>query len=99
VTLPVLWGPRRAAWFVVPFLVVPYLAFPALAAAGLLGGGAGAWACVGLPLAAVGGGAAALLVRDPQPPPSGRPHPAWGLMYLQYTASHLGIAVLYASVG
>jgi 4-hydroxybenzoate polyprenyltransferase len=97
VTLPILWGPRRAARFVAPFLVAPYLALPALGAAGALPGGAGAWAIVGLPLAGIGGLAGALLARDPTPPPaSGRPHPAWGLMYLQYTASHLGTAALFA---
>ena len=98
VTLPILWGPKRAARFVAPFLVAPYLALPLLAAAGLLPGGAGAWALVGLPLAAIGGVAGALLVRDPAPPASGRPHPAWGLMYLQYTASHLGTAALFAAI-
>lgn len=98
VTLPILLGPRRAAWFVAPFLVAPYLLFPALAAAGLLPGGVRAWALLGLPLAGIGGVAGALLVRDPAPPASGRPHPAWGLMYFQYTASHLGTAVLFASL-
>jgi len=98
VTLPILFGPRRAARFVAPFLVVPYLLYPAVAAAGWLPGGVGAWALLGLPLAGIGGVAGALLVRDPTPPKSGKPHPAWGLMYLQYTASHLGAAVLFASV-
>jgi 4-hydroxybenzoate polyprenyltransferase len=98
VTLPILYGPRRAAWFVAPFLVAPYAALPLLAQAGLLPGGARAWALVGLPLATMGAVAAALLVRDPLPPPSGRPHPAWGLMYLQYTFMHLGTACLFAAV-
>lgn len=98
VTLPILLGPKRAARFVAPFLVAPYLSFPALAAAGALPGGAWPWALLGLPLAAIGGVAGALLVRDPAPPASGRPHPAWGLMYLQYTASHLGTAALFAAI-
>jgi 4-hydroxybenzoate polyprenyltransferase len=98
VTLPILLGPRRAARFVAPFLVAPYLLFPLLGAARLLPGGAGPWSLVGLPLAAIGGAAGALLVRDPTPPASGRPHPAWGLMYLQYTASHLGAAAVFAGV-
>jgi 4-hydroxybenzoate polyprenyltransferase len=98
VTLPILWGPGRAARFVAPFLVAPYLLFPAVGAAGLLPGGAGPWALVGLPLAAIGGVAGALLVRNPEPPASGRPHPAWGLMYLQYTFSHLGAAAAFAAL-
>jgi hypothetical protein len=63
-----------------------------------LPGGAGAWAWLGLPLAAIGGGAGALLVRDPAPPASGRPHPAWGLMYFQYTFSHVGAAALFVAL-
>jgi 4-hydroxybenzoate polyprenyltransferase len=98
VTLPILLGPRRAARFVAPFLVVPYLLYPALAAAGALPGGALPWALLGVPLAVIGGVAGALLARDPAPPASGRPHPAWGLMYFQYTASHLGAAALFAAI-
>ena len=40
--------------------------------------------------------AAALLLKNPRPPASGRPHPAWGLMYLQLTAAHLGAAAIFA---
>jgi 4-hydroxybenzoate polyprenyltransferase len=96
VTLPILMGPRRAAWFVAPFLVVPYLLLPAFAVPGWLPGGPRAWALVGVPLAALGAVAGALLVRDPAPPASGKPHAAWGLMYLQYTASHLAAAAVFA---
>ena len=41
VTLPILLGMRRAAWFVAPFLVAPYLFYPVGAAMGWLPGGAG----------------------------------------------------------
>jgi 4-hydroxybenzoate polyprenyltransferase len=97
-TLPILWGPARAARFVAPFLVVPFALYPACAAAGLLPGGVAPWAALGGGLALVGARAAALLLRDPMPPPSGRPHPAWGLMYLQLTAAHLGAAAVFAFI-
>jgi len=99
VTLPIRWGAKRASRFVAPFLVVPFLLYPAGAAAGLLPGGIAAWATLGGLLALLGASAAALLVRDPTPPADGRPHPAWGLMYLQLTAAHLGAAVLFSLIG
>jgi hypothetical protein len=79
--------------------VGPFRGLPAWAGAGAWPGGAGAWAWVGLPLAGMGGAAGALLVRSPAPPASGRPHPAWGLMYFQYTAFHAGTAALFAAIG
>jgi 4-hydroxybenzoate polyprenyltransferase len=99
VTLPLLLGPRRAARFVAPFLVVPFLLYPVTAAAGWLPGGPAPWGLLGGSLALLGAVAAALLLKDPLPPAGGRAHPAWGLMYLQLTAAHLGAAVIFATVG
>jgi len=96
-TLPVLWGPALAARFVAPFLVVPFLLYPAAAAAGWLPGTVSRWAVLGIALAVPGAVAAAFLVRDPAPPKSGRPHPAWGLMYLQLAAAPVGAAALIVS--
>jgi len=94
-TLPLLYGPDRAARIVAPFLVLPFLALPVLAAAGALPGGVAPWAILGVPLALLGARAAQLLLRRPLPPDDGRPHPAWGLMYLQLTAAHLGTGALF----
>ena len=41
---------------------------------------------------------ATLLVRDPLPPNDGRPHKAWGLMYLQLAFAPVGAAILLAHV-
>jgi 4-hydroxybenzoate polyprenyltransferase len=98
VTLPILWGPKPAARFVAFFLVAPFLAYPPLAVAGLLPGGTTAWSILGGGLALLGATAGALLVRQPDPPSSGRPHPAWGLMYLQLAAMPIGIAVIFATL-
>ena len=97
-SLPILWGPQRAARFVAPFLVAPFVAYPLFALAGWLPGGALAWCCLGLPLALLGLRAALLLVRHPMPPEDGSPHRAWGLMYLQLTLAHLGSGVLFSLV-
>ena len=97
-TLPIIWGAGRAARFVAPFLVVPFLLYPIAAWAGLLPGRVGAWAALGVALAAPGALAAVLLVRSPAPPASGRPHPSWGLMYLQLAAAPLGAAAMFVSL-
>ena len=94
-TLPVIWGSRRAAWFVAPFLVLPFLLYPVAAHMTWLEGGLGPWLGLGTALAAVGVVAGALLVRNPAPRKDGRNHPAWGLMYLQLIAAHLGAAAIY----
>lgn len=96
VTLPILWGPQRAARFVAPFLVVPFLLYPVAAAAGWLTGGLVPWTVLGLLLAAPGLRAGALLVRNPEPPDDKSPHKAWGLMYLQLAAAPVGAAVILA---
>ncbi|MCZ6571847.1 MAG: UbiA family prenyltransferase [Planctomycetota bacterium] len=93
-TLPILLGPARAARIVAPFLVVPFLMYTPFAGAGLLPGGVAIWSVFGLLLAGLGLMAAQRLVRDPLPPLR-RPHPAWGLMYLQLTLVHLGSAALF----
>lgn len=97
-TLPILWGPGRAARFVAPFLVVPFLAYPPAAAYGWLPGGIAPWLVLGGILALLGVIAGALLIRDPMPPTNGKPHAAWGIMYLQLAAAHLGAAILFAAI-
>jgi len=97
-TLPILWGPKPAARFVAPFLVIPFLCYPAFAAAGWLPGGVVPWALLGGVLAAMGAAAAALLLKNPLPPADGRPHRAWGIMYAQLAAAHLGAAVLFSLI-
>jgi 4-hydroxybenzoate polyprenyltransferase len=96
-TLPILWGAKRAAWFVAPFLVLPFLGYPAASALGWLDGNATGWLILGCGLAGVGLVAATLLIRNPDGPDNGRPHPAWGLMYLQLTFAHIGAAAVYAA--
>jgi 4-hydroxybenzoate polyprenyltransferase len=96
VTLPILLGPNAAARFVAPFLVAPFLLYPLFAWLGWLPRTVLAWAALGVPLAALGGAAAILLVRSPAPPASGRPHPAWGIMYAQLVLAHVGTAVVLA---
>jgi len=94
VTLPILWGARRAARFVAPFLVLPFLVYPVAAQLGWLAGGTVAWTVLGIGLATLGACAALLLMRNPAPPENGSPHASWGLMYLQLTIAPIGAAVI-----
>ena len=94
VTLPILWGPERAARFVAPFLVLPFCLYPVAAALAWLPGGVTGWAVLGAVLALPGLVAGRALVRNPAPPDDGSPHRAWGLMYLQLAAAPIGAAVL-----
>jgi len=98
VTLPILWGARRAARFVAPFLVVPFLLYPVAAAVNWLPGGVAPWAVLGVLLAALGARAGFLLMRNPAAPDDGSPHKAWGLMYLQLAAAPIGAAAVLVFV-
>ncbi len=96
-TLPILYGPKWAAWFVAPFLVIPFALYPVAAAVGWLPGGVTAWGALGGGLASIGLVAAVLLIKTPLPRP-GKPHPTWYLMYAQLALAPLCAAALFASL-
>ena len=98
-TLPVLLGVERAARLVAPALIVPFLLYPLLAEAGYLAGPVMPWAVLGGVLSAIGALAAVLLMRDPAGlATKGGNHAAWILMYLLLLGSHVGSAIVYASL-
>lgn len=95
-TLPVVWGARRAALVIAPFLALPFLLLPLARWLGLLGATPGAWMLLGGALTALGAVAVVSLVRDPDAlAQRGTNHPAWKAMYLLMLGFHVGCAVVY----
>jgi len=104
-TLPVRYGVRRAAWIMAPFFVVPWVLIPLGAlipdpldpGAGhpILTGNTTALVALGLLLAAWGGYAVWLILRDPEAMTTTENHPSWKHMYLMMMTAQIGFAVAY----
>jgi 4-hydroxybenzoate polyprenyltransferase len=94
-TLPVVWGERRAALFIAPFLWAPFVLYPLFASVGLLSAPRIGLAALALALSAFGLWTASLLLKDPSSLASEKNHPAWRNMYLLLQASHVGVMVVY----
>jgi 4-hydroxybenzoate polyprenyltransferase len=96
-TLPVLFGARRAARLVAPFLVVPFLVYPLAGWRGWLQPPLPALLLLAGALLLLGAFTAWALLRDPEGLAArGRNHPAWAGMYLLMLAAHVGTALTYA---
>lgn len=98
-TLPVLWGPVRAARAIAPFLYMPFALYPGLAYLGLLSAPVLPFCVLALALSAFGLLTARALLRDPARLASERNHPAWRGMYLLLQGSHLGVMLVYLAGG
>jgi 4-hydroxybenzoate polyprenyltransferase len=94
-TVVVVYGLRKAAWIIAPFLVIPYLAIPLivlLAPQGVMRPQA-----IWLSLLAIWGAYTAwLIVRDPDSLALEGNHPSWKHMYLLMMATQIGFAVVYS---
>jgi 4-hydroxybenzoate polyprenyltransferase len=94
-TLPVLLGPRRAAWFTAPFLVLPFLLIPyGLIQSHLTGD---PWVLLGLTAVLVSWGAyvAYLMLRRPDDLARTENHPSWTHMYVMMFVAQIGFALAY----
>lgn len=95
-TLPVLWGPERAARAIAPFLWVPFFGYPLAGWLGGLHAPIVSLAVLGGVLALGGWIAARSLLRDPNDlAVRGENHPAWKAMYLLFLGMHVGAALVY----
>jgi 4-hydroxybenzoate polyprenyltransferase len=94
-TLPVLLGPRRAAWLTAPFLVLPFLLIPLLLRWGILTGTP--WILDGLAgvLVAWGSYVAWLMLRRPDDLARTENHPSWTHMYVMMFVAQIGFALAY----
>jgi 4-hydroxybenzoate polyprenyltransferase len=103
VTLPLRFGIAGAAKMIAPFFVLPWLLIPLLAwlpdpdrtTATLLTGNRALLTILGFGLAAWGGYAARLLLKNPEDLARTENHPAWTHMYLLMMAAQVGFALAY----
>lgn len=100
-TLPVVYGPKKAAWMIAPSFVLPWLLLPL----GLvLGDGRGGKLLTGSPtlllvlcalLVAWGGYTFYLIVRNPDELAYTENHPSWTEMYGMMMAAQIGLGLAY----
>jgi 4-hydroxybenzoate polyprenyltransferase len=102
-TLPILHGPRKAAWIIAPFFVFPWLLLPVGAyvrdpqnpAHAILTGNPVLLAGLGVLLTLWGAYTVYLLLRDPDSLTRTENHPSWKHMYLMMMAAQVGFALAY----
>ena len=94
-TVVVVYGFKKAAWIIAPFLVIPYIVLPIVA---ILAGPDNLrpqvmWLSI---LAIWGAYTAWLILRDPDSLALEGNHPSWKHMYMLMMATQLGFAIIYA---
>ena len=102
-TLPILHGPKKAAWIIAPFFVFPWLLLPVGAylpdpqnpGHAILTGNATALTVLGVVLTLWGAYTVWLLLRDPDALTRTENHPSWKHMYMMMMAAQVGFAVAY----
>jgi geranylgeranylglycerol-phosphate geranylgeranyltransferase len=94
-TLPVVHGPRRAAWIIAPFLVLPFLMIPYGLRQGYLSGRPWALDALAALLAVWGAYVVYLMVRRPDDLASTENHPSWTHMYVMMFVAQIGFALAY----
>lgn len=105
-TLPILHGPKKAAWIIAPFFVFPWLLIPLFAflpdpqsppgaSHAILTGNPWALAALGVLLTIWGIYTVYLILRDPDDLTRTENHPSWRHMYLMMMAAQVGFAAAY----
>jgi 4-hydroxybenzoate polyprenyltransferase len=95
ITLPVRYGPRRAAWMIAPFFVLPFLLIPLGTWRGWLTGHPWFLYPLGFGLALWGIYTVSLILKDPDELARTENHPSWSHMYKMMFAAQMGFAVSY----
>lgn len=102
-TLPILYGPKKAAWIMAPFFVLPwpllplgaYLRDPQSPEHAILTGDPRLLTGLGVLMTLWGAYTVYLLVRDPNSLTETENHPSWKHMYLMMMAVQVGLALAY----
>lgn len=94
-TLPVVLGPKRAAWLISPFLVLPFLLIPYGIHAGILTGNVALLYAMTALLALWGAYVVTLMVKNPDDLARTENHPSWTHMYVMMFVAQVGFALAY----
>lgn len=94
-TLPVVHGPKRAAWMIAPFLVLPFLLIPYGVSRGILTGDRHILHLLTAVLCLWGSYVVWLMVRRPDDLASTENHPSWTHMYVMMFVAQIGFALAY----
>jgi 4-hydroxybenzoate polyprenyltransferase len=94
-TLPIIHGPRRAAWIISPFFVLPFVLISAGTFAGILTGRSALLQLLSVVLTAYGLYVCGLMLRRPEELTAGENHPSWTHMYRMMLVAQTGFAVAY----
>jgi len=94
-TLPVVHGPRRAAWIIAPFLVLPFLLIPYGILRGHLSGDRTVLLLLTATLCVWGAYVVYLMVRRPRDLSRTENHPSWTHMYVMMFVAQIGFALAY----
>lgn len=94
-TLPVRYGPTKAAWMISPFFVLPFLLIPLGAHWGILTGITWMLYLVGALLAAWGAYTVYLILRDPEELARTENHVSWRHMYMMMFTAQIAFMASY----
>ncbi len=95
ITLPVRFGPRKAAWMISPSFVLPFLLIPLGTWRGWLTGDPWLLYPLGLLLVIWGIYTVSLILKDPDELARTENHPSWSHMYKMMFAAQAGFIVAY----
>lgn len=95
ITLPIKYGPKKAAWMISPFFVFPFLLIPVGVYTGHLTGVPWMLYTVGFGLAAWGAYTVSLILRDPEALARTENHISWRHMYMMMFAAQIAFMASY----
>ena len=98
ITLPVRFGPKRAAWMISPSFVLPFLMIPLGTWQGWLTGHPVLLYVLGFGLVLWGAYTLSLILKDPDELARTENHPSWGHMYKMMFAAQVGFALSYLAI-
>lgn len=94
-TLPIVYGPKKAAWMISPFFVLPWVLIPIGVAKGILTGNAIFLATLGALLAIYGVFTVYTMVRKPEELAVDANHVSWAHMYRMMFVGQAGFMIAY----